>query len=336
MKKIALIIMSLILSIGLIGCANEGNDSAVENTVETSTITEDNSEVGENLVIKSLNSSEELEDVEVPFNPEKIVVLDMAALDIIEFLELDEKVVGVAQTSIEYLKEISEQEGVENVGTLKAPDLEAIMSLQPDVILMGGRAGEFYDQLSQIAPVVRLRANAEIGVVESTKENAKIIASIFGLEEKIDEKIFEYEDRISNISEIATGKEAIVGLVTNGGFNILGSNARASLISNEMGFTNLGDNSELGESSTHGNEASFEFIVDQNPEYVFVLDRDSAIKTEGAKLAEEIMDNELIHKTSAYENDNLVILENPGVWYTAEGGVTALDIMISDIEKAIK
>ena len=29
--------------------------------------------------------------------------------------------------------------------------------------------------------------------------------------------------------------------------------------------------------STHGNEASFETVVEKNPEYIFVMDRDQAI-----------------------------------------------------------
>ena len=43
------------------------------------------------------------------------------------------------------------------------------------------------------------------------------------------------------------------------------------------------------------------------------MDRDSAISATGAQLAAEIMENELIMKTDAYQNGNLVILENPGI-----------------------
>lgn len=333
MKKIAIILMSLILGIGLVACGNETNaDSSREEIAQVESSGEGNVE-GE-VIIKTLNSSEELEDLEVPFDPQRIVVIDMAALDTIEFLGLEDRIVGVAQVSIDYLNHI--EEIADNVGTIKSPDVEAIMSLEPDVIFMGPRAVEFYDQLSIIAPVVRQRVDAELGVVESTKENATAIASIFGLEDKIEEAISQYQKRTDVISEFSSDKEAIVGLVTNGGFNVLGSQARASLISNELGFNNLGDSSALGESSTHGNEASFEFILDQNPEYIFVLDRDSAIGAEGAQIAQEIMDNELIHKTTAYENGNMIVLDNPGVWYTAEGGITALDIMISDVENVIE
>ena len=76
-----------------------------------------------------------------------------------------------------------------------------------------------------------------------------------------------------------------------------------------------------GVTPTHGNEVSFEAIVALNPDYIFVMDRDSAISATGAQLAQEIMENELVMKTDAYRNGNLVILENPGIWYLAEGGI---------------
>ncbi len=90
-----------------------------------------------------------------------------------------------------------------------------------------------------------------------------------------------------------------------------------------------------GVTPTHGNEVSFEAIVALNPDYIFVMDRDSAISATGAQLAQEIMENELVMKTDAYRNGNLVILENPGIWYLAEGGITSLGIMLSDLEKAL-
>ena len=105
-----------------------------------------------------------------------------------------------------------------------------------------------------------------------------------------------------------------------------------SIIGVEIGFENLGDGNVT---STHGNETSFELVVELNPDYIFVLDRDAAIATEGAKLAQEIMENELVMSTDAYQNGHLVYLEHPAVWYTAEGGVTALDYMLSDLESAL-
>lgn len=84
-----------------------------------------------------------------------------------------------------------------------------------------------------------------------------------------------------------------------------------------------------------GNEASFEFVVQKAPDYIFVLDRDAAISREGAQLAKDIMENELVMSTDVYKNGNLIYLEHPAVWYTAEGGITALDLMLQDLESEL-
>ena len=102
----------------------------------------------------------------------------------------------------------------------------------------------------------------------------------------------------------------------------------------EAGFENIGIDANI-DTSTHGNEASFEFIVEKNPEYIFVMDRDAAIGTDGAQLAKDIMENELVMGTDAYKNGNVVYLEHPAVWYTAEGGINALDLMLQDLESVL-
>ena len=89
------------------------------------------------------------------------------------------------------------------------------------------------------------------------------------------------------------------------------------------------------DTSTHGNEASFEYIVQKAPDYIFVMDRDAAISTDGAELAKEIMENELVTGTEAYKNGNIIYLAHPAVWYTAEGGIRALDVMLSDLESSL-
>lgn len=206
------------------------------------------------------------------------------------------------------------------------------MACEPDVIFIGGRLSASYDALSEIAPVVYLSTDVEKGVVESVRDNAATIASMFGMEDKIETLMSDFDSRIQTLAEFAEGKNAIVGLCTSGSFNVLGNDGRCSIIGKEIGFTNLGDGDVT---STHGNETSFELIVELNPDYMFVLDRDAAIGTEGAQLAQEIVENELIQGTDAYKNGNIVYLEHPAVWYTAEGGVTALDVMLQDLETVL-
>ena len=63
-------------------------------------------------------------------------------------------------------------EAVVNLGTIKEADLEAVMACEPDVIFIGGRLASSYDALSEIAPVVYLSTDTELGVVESVPSSA--------------------------------------------------------------------------------------------------------------------------------------------------------------------
>ena len=313
MKKLVSLLLAILMLLGMATAA------LAEAAPETVTIT-------------SLNAEREPVELEVPYDPQRIAILDMPSLDILDRLGLGDRVVGSATTTLAYLQAYVPGDTIANLGTIKEADLEAVMACEPDVIFIGGRLSASYDALSEIAPVVFLSTDTEIGVVESVRNNATTIASMFGLEAQVDELMAGFDARIEALAAFAEGKNAIVGLCTSGSFNILGSDGRCSIISVEVGFDNLGDGDVT---ATHGNESSFELVVELDPDYMFVLDRDAAIGTDGAQLAKEIVENELVMDTDVYKDGHIVYLENPTVWYTAEGGITALDIMLGDLEGAL-
>ena len=254
----------------------------------------------------------------------------MASLDILNALGVGDRVVGTASTRLEYLQDYINDE-IANLGTIKEADLEAVMACEPDVIVISGRLSSSYDALSEIAPVVFLATDTELGIVESVRRNAATIASMFGLEDQVDELMAGFDARIQALQAVSEGQAAIVGMYTSGSFNVLGNDGRCSIIGVEAGFENIGVDANI-DTSTHGNEASFEFLVEKAPDYIFVMDRDAAIGTDSAQLAQDIMENELVMGNEAYKNGHLVYLAHPAVWYTAEGGITALDLMLQDLE----
>lgn len=318
----------------LASCSSSDTASSASTSPAASSSTESASTSPKTVTIRSFNGSKELVDLEVPFDPQRIAILDLASLDILDALGVGDRVVGTASTSIDYLADYANDSSLVNLGNIKEADLEATMACEPDVIFIGGRLSKSYDALSEIAPVVFLATDTEKGVVESVRQNASTIASMFGLEEKVDSLMSGFDSRIGTLKDFAAGKNAIVGMTTGGSFKVLGNDGRCSIIGVEIGFENIGVDADI-DTSTHGNEASFEFIVQKDPEYIFVMDRDAAIGTEGAVLAQEILENELIANLDVYKNGNIVYLANPNVWYTAEGGIQALDIMLSDLESAL-
>lgn len=349
MKKLLSLALAMALMFSFAACGtSSGTDSssstsgassvdpASESSSEASAAPESSEEAAkpETVTIKSLNGNKEETDLEVPYDAQRIAVMDMAALDILDSLGLGDRVVGSSSTSLDYLQDYVTNESVSNLGTIKEADMEAVMACEPDVIFIGGRLSSSYDALSEIAPVVFLSTDTEIGVVESVRKNASTIASMFGVEDQVDSLMSGFDTRIEALAAFAADKTAIVGMCTSGSFNVLGNDGRCSIIGVEVGFENIGVDAEI-DTSTHGNEASFEFIVEKAPNYIFVMDRDAAIGTDGAQLAQEIMENELVMGTDAYKSGSIVYLEHPAVWYTAEGGIHALDLMLSDLESAL-
>lgn len=363
MKKRTILLLTAVMAMGLTACTNSSSGELKRE--ETSAEVSADTEKTETITITSLNANKESKEIEVPYDPQRIAVLDMASLDIIDNLGKGDRVVGSASTTLDYLQSYVTDENITNLGTIKEADMEAVMECEPDIIFIGGRLSASYDALNEIAPVVYLATDTQKGLVESVSDNARTIASIFGLEKEVDGKTADFAARIEALQKKAEGNTALVGMTTSGSFNLMGNDGRCSIIGNEIGFDNLaadsvtesrsggsehggseekasketsddlgkeGNGSGQGSTSTHGNEASFETVVSMDPDYIFVMDRDSAIGTEGAQLAREIMENELIMKTDAYKNGKIVYLEHPAVWYTAEGGITALDVMLSDLE----
>lgn len=329
MKRMTTFVLALAMAVSLTACGNNNEGtSSKENTSKEET------KKPETVTIKSLNANAEETDLEVPYDAQKIAVMDMAALDILDSLGLGDRVVGTSDTSLPYLQDYVTNEKIENLGTIKEADMEAVMACEPDVIFIGGRLAGSYDALSEIAPVVYLSTDSEIGLVKSVEKNATTIASMFGKEEKVADLMNGFDARIEKLAAFSEGKTAIIGMCTSGGFNVLGNDGRCALIGTEVGFENIGVDANI-DTSTHGNEASFEFVVEKNPDYIFVMDRDAAIGRDGAQLAQDIMESELIKGTDAYKNGHLVYLEHPAVWYTAEGGVKALDLMLQDLENTL-
>ncbi len=395
MKKFSSVFLAACMALTLAACGNSsssetaGSNSAAESTDNNSAAESTDSDSGsqdgasqdsdgnaesqvpETITVTCLNGASETVQIEVPYDPQRIAVVDMAMLDIIDNLGLGERVVGSSQTSLDYLQGYVTDDSIVNLGSIKEADMEALMECEPEIIFMGGRMSESYDAFSEIAPVIRLTADTGLGVLESTRQNAKTIASIFGKEDEVDEKFQDFDSRIAALREAAEGQTAVVGMCTSGSFNVVGDSGRCSVIGVEVGFENLcndlasaessggghggsngesshgggrGSDAESGSSergssgsnsSNHGTESSFELIVSLAPDYIFVMDRDAAIGTNGAQLAKDVMENELIMSTDAYKNGHLVILEHPGIWYTAEGGITSFGIMLSDLESVL-
>lgn len=91
-----------------------------------------------------------LGEICVPQNPQRIVALDSNTLEYL--LALGIKPMG-AVLSIEFAQFL-DTEGIINIGSADEPNLEKILTLQPDLIIGGDYYESIYPQSSKIAPTL--------------------------------------------------------------------------------------------------------------------------------------------------------------------------------------
>ena len=62
----------------------------------------------------------------------------------------------------------------------------------------------------------------------------------------------------------------------NNAMSIMDTKRQMNILAVELGGNNLGETVGETEKATHGEDASWETIINLNPEYIFVLDRSTA------------------------------------------------------------
>jgi iron complex transport system substrate-binding protein len=132
----------------------------------------------------------------IPERPQRVVVLDTGELD--SSLALGVTPVGAVTAFADggfpsYLQ--GRTDGIEVVGTIAEPNLEAILALDPDLILSSKLRHEaIYQQLSSIAPTV---FTERVGVV--WKENLLANGKALGLRAEAERLLADYDRRLAEL-----------------------------------------------------------------------------------------------------------------------------------------
>ncbi|WP_043930894.1 siderophore ABC transporter substrate-binding protein [Bacillus sp. EB01] len=278
---------------------------------------------------EEITVTHQLGETKVKKNPQNVIVFDYGVLDTLD--ELGVKVTGLPQETVPgYLEKYKGSE-YENVGGIKEPDFEKINELGPDLIIISGRQQDSYEELNEIAPTIFMGLDTS-KYLESFKENTTTLGKIFGKEAEVEEKLSEVQKTIDSLNGKgkATGKNGLIVLANEGSLSAYGSGSRFGIVHDNFGIEPADKNIEV---STHGQTISFEYILEQDPDYLFVIDR-GAVVQEGSSSAKPLIENDLIKKTKAYKNDNIVYLD-PDYWYLSGGGLVSVTEMAKEIEEGI-
>ncbi|MCZ2328972.1 siderophore ABC transporter substrate-binding protein [Bartonella sp. F02] len=264
----------------------------------------------------------------VKASPQKVIVFDLATLDNMKHLGID-AVVGVPEgQKPEYLSEFNSAR-YETIGTVFEPNYEKIINLQPDLIIITGRTQPKYKDLSQIAPTIDLTVQNK-DTIKDIERNITILGQIFGKEKEATREIKKLHDVLADVRKQTNEKGTGLVLMTSGGkISALGLNSRFDIFHSTFGIAPATDKLTV---EKHGQLVSPEFILEVNPDWLLVIDRDSAIGREGQSAA-QLLDNALIKRTKAGAKNQIIYL-NSWNWYRASGGLTGLYETAEQIREA--
>lgn len=271
------------------------------------------------------------EKAELKKNPKRVVVFDYGVADILKNLGVD-AVVGLPKNGKmpEILSNYSDDKYT-NVGSLKETDFEAVESLNPDLIIIGGRQAEDIDSFKEIAPTVNLAVDGQ-DYMNSFKTVVTDLGNLFDKQDEAKKAIDEIEAKIAKVNKTVAekGLTASVVMANEGNISAFSAKSRYGLIYNGLGFAEVDKNID---DSTHGQQVSFEYFLENKSDYVFVVDR-GAVTGKG-EAASKLFDNEVMNKTEVAKNGNIVYL-NSVIWYTMTGGIESTNQMIDEIADAVK
>lgn len=267
-------------------------------------------------------------ETDVPLNPGKVVVFDYGSLDTLQTLGVE--VAGVPKDNLPDSLADFDTDDVEPVGTLFEPDYEAINAIDPDLIIIGGRSAAAYPELSKHWATIDMSVDFT-SFLDDVETSTMSLGEVFGKEAEAREALDELDDVVNEVKGI--GADAGPGMIvsTSGGeVTVYGPDSRFGIIHTVLDVPEAVNDVEA---LPHGEVISFEMIRDTNPEWLFVNDRDAAIGESGES-AQAILDNELVHATTAWEEEQVVYLDAQR-WYIIMSGVNNAKEMFTQVGDAL-
>lgn len=269
-------------------------------------------------------------ETSVAANPAKLVTFDLAALDTLDALGVE--VAGLPATNLpDYLGKYGAESYVK-VGSLFEPDYEAVNALAPDLVIVAARSSAALPELQKLAPTIDL-TNDWTRFADSIKENSLILGEIFGKKAEVEALIATLDERIASAKAAASNAGTGLVILTSGAeVTAFGPGSRFGWLFDTLGIAPAAATAEGVEAAPHGDAVSFEYILEANPDWLFVIDRDAATGQGGASAA--ILDNELVQQTTAWKNGHVVYLD-PVRSYVVNGGLPAFTYLVDQVATAL-
>ncbi|WP_445322766.1 ABC transporter substrate-binding protein [Psychrobacillus sp. FSL K6-2684] len=323
MKKYWMMSATAMLALSLAACGDKEESYTEKVEVEAKETSSDEANTEQTLTYLG-------EDYVVPAKVNNIVAASLESMEDAAILGVKPVgVLAIANAIPTYLAD--ELEGAELVGDKFAPNNEAILALNPDVILGSSKHGEeVVTALNKIQTMIPYSH-----VATNWKENLTLLGQLTNKESEAVKIITDYEEKAEKakveLGESLKDKEVLVLRIRKGSINAYPE----SIYLNPVIYEDLGLKvPEVVTKAEAQAELSLEALADANPDYIF-LQFEASENTDNAAALDELLENPIFGSIEAAKNDHVFV---NAVDPLAQGGtawskVKFLDAAIENLSK---
>ena len=244
------------------------------------------------------------------------------------------------------LRDTYNQDTVEvDLGSHKEPDLEGLVAAEPDVVWNGQRFEphqEDIEALLEDTPVLDFEPREGKDFFDELKRHTEAMGQVFGHEEDAQQLIEDFDAAAARAKEAYDPEKKVMAVNTSGGeigYIAPGIGRTYGPVFDLLGMTPALEVSNA--SNDHeGDDISVEAIAESNPDWILIMDRDSAVAKDGEQVTpgtQLVEENAALKNVTALKEGN--VYAAPADTYIDESIVTYTQIlndMADSFEKADK
>lgn len=287
LKKLSLLGLTVTTLLGVVGCSS--NNEVTDNNEQTSS---------ETRIVQSVKG-----EVEIPTNPQRVVDISGSSEELILIGLTPEGTANVDSYETDkvtsYMSDTLGGSTIVGHSMLDTMDMEAILSLDPDLIIMAPRQEKIYDQLTEMAPTVMLEDQSN-----DWEQKMLDVATLFEEEDLINEWLtnyYESAEKVGNEIKEVNGedKSYLTVLASQGQFMVFSEGGIGTVLKDDMNLPQP-ENMPAQDDITLPT-VSVEGLAEIDADYLMV------IATESDKA--DLENNSVFNEMRAVQEGNLIILD---------------------------
>lgn len=260
---------------------------------------------------------------EISTPPQSVVATDNRTFEALADwgVELQAAAVSLMPDTISY----TEDPAIIDLGSHREPDLEAVVAVDPDLIINGQRFTQYAPDFAELAPnatVVDLDPREGEPFDQELIRQITVLGEIFGHEDDAAQLVEDFEAAVSRVQDAYDAEDTVMAVNVSGGDIGYIAPGLGRTLGPVFDFAELTPALEVdGSSDNHqGDDISVEAIADAGPDWILVMDRDAAISADDpaySPAAEIVESSEALAGVPAVQDQQIVYM--PADTYTNEG-----------------